>query len=609
MKRILIAVFFAVVLILGAIFFITRHAQHSSRVAELVPADTIAFFHLPDVARTRERWMKTALHQIGAEPEVQAFLQRPKSKIPQHDEIQRQLARMGRIEPQEAFAAVTAMAESNVPKFVVGFSYRGKKAEVEAMLAELRKALQSSWPAGKADIFKAGGDEIETFTNAGATGVAAFKENWLLMGNDVDLMKATLARFEGRGANALRDNADFRAAVSRMPIDFDALSFVEMAPIMDRLRSLVVMTNPMANPAGFEELKKVRAFAGAAKLEGENIRETLFTLKPGEAKKEPLKRDALAMTSADTLLYYAGRMQKPANFQMPNPALDATGMMRGLQSFLDAFTAEGLTADDFWKAFGPETSLVADWPAISQAPAPIVALEVQDRAAAQRFVDALTQPKSGPAWARQVIDGTQFNQLPPTGFGFFQVNATVAVTDKFVLAGLSLEAVKTALARLKTGEGKLNAVPAFRDAAEKVQAPSTAFGYVNARGLFERIYSPLRPLAMMWAGFAKGSSDYVEIGKMPATETISKHLGPIVYSQNWVDDGMISESVGPVTMTQAMFAVGLGAGAAAVPLLQKQLHPTPTVATPPAMPVSSPGVAPALPLSIPAATPSPITTP
>ncbi len=610
MKKLVFSVVVAVAVIFVAIIFITKRAPHASRVAELLPQETIALVHLPDVGRTRERWPKTALYQIWHEPEVQAFFEKPLSKVPQRDEIKRRREQIRQIDPHEAFLAVTSIPENGTPKIIAGISYHGKKSDVDALLGDLRKAVQAEWPSGKSDIVKVGADEVETFTNANVTIAAAFKEDWLLVADDLDLMKATLARFDGKLSNGLRDNANFQSCVKHMPIDFDVLTFVQMSGISDRLVSFMMMANPGGDPHAFDELKKIQALVTMTKLDDANLRDAMFVLKPGEGKKETMGRGALSLTSTNTLVYYAAEMQKAQNFKMPNPALDQSGVLKMLQAYLDNFAAQGLTADDFYGAFGPELSVITDWLATSQTPAPIIALDLRDKAKAQRFVDAVTQPPNGQPWAKQVIDGTTYFQLPPTGFGFVQISATLAVSDKFVLAGLSFDAVKTALAQLNSKDVKLDKLPDFRKAADAVNAPTLAFSYVDAKTLFERIYGPLRPFAMMWTAFIKGSSDYVDVSKLPATETISKHLTPIVFSQSHVTDGVMSESVGPITMTQALVGFGAGAGAAIVPLLQKQMIQPPASASPappvfaPAPAVPAPSISTA-PMQPPASTPSP----
>jgi len=54
-------------------------------------------------------------------------------------------------------------------------------------------------------------------------------------------------------------------------------------------------------------------------------------------------------------------------------------------------------------------------------------------------------------------------------------------------------------------------------------------------------------------------SDYVDVGKLPPPETVAKHLSPIVSSQHYETDGYVTESIGPVTLSEAAIGLGLPA--------------------------------------------------
>jgi hypothetical protein len=58
-----------------------------------------------------------------------------------------------------------------------------------------------------------------------------------------------------------------------------------------------------------------------------------------------------------------------------------------------------------------------------------------------------------------------------------------------------------------------------------------------------------------------GVDEIVDASKLPATETISKHLTPIVLSQSRFPDGYLIESAGPVTMLQVAAAAAGGGSA------------------------------------------------
>jgi hypothetical protein len=60
-------------------------------------------------------------------------------------------------------------------------------------------------------------------------------------------------------------------------------------------------------------------------------------------------------------------------------------------------------------------------------------------------------------------------------------------------------------------------------------------------------------MLLMSAAFMPAISDYVDVGKLPPPEVVTKHLSPIVSSQRYDSDGYVTESTGPVTLN-----IGLG---------------------------------------------------
>ena len=80
MKKVIPAVIVLVAIAAVAFMYFNKAAVHHVQATDLAPAETIFFAHFPDLRRTAERWPKTALAQIGAEPEVQAFLAKPQGQ-------------------------------------------------------------------------------------------------------------------------------------------------------------------------------------------------------------------------------------------------------------------------------------------------------------------------------------------------------------------------------------------------------------------------------------------------------------------------------------------------------------------------------------------------
>ncbi len=594
-----VAVFFVIVLAVVAIASIGYLMRPGAPLdaASFVPAESVLFAQMPNIVETRRRWKKTALYQIAREPEVQAFLERPKSKVPQMAAIRTNTDRWLRASPRDAFIAVTSITEQT-PKFVAGFSFKGAGRDVEAVRADLKARVQAAWPAGKSDIIKHGEIEIETFSFANTVLATAFKHHWCLFADDLDLLKTTLDRMDaGADAKTLRSNAAFQKSLARLPKDLDALIFVQPGTVMDRLIGLLKATGQQVDTQQLEGMRNIAAVSGAIKLEGEQIRDAMFVLKPGSQKQSAMPRNSLAFTSTDTLIYYAGQLGKPASFKLPDPALDTTGVLRMLAEIKKSLDEQGLTLAGFTSAFSPEIGMAVDWTPNAPQPSLLLSMDVRDPAKARKFADFFTSGQLGsPAWVAREIDGTRFYCMQPLGMAL--ATPTIALTDKVMLAGLSYDSVNAAIKRATGGSQKLDASPIFQQAAKFVATPTSAFGYIDSRSLFERLFGTLRPFLTYGSLFVPNSSNYVDLKKLPSTEAISKHLSPIVTSKTSDESGVLVESVGPMTYNQLMLGLGATAGAAAAPMLKTYLQDPAgkqKKADPAVVPVPTPAASPAAP--------------
>ena len=92
----------------------------------------------------------------------------------------------------------------------------------------------------------------------------------------------------------------------------------------------------------------------------------------------------------------------------------------------------------------------------------------------------------------------------------------------------------------------------YQSASKLVHPPNAGFAYLDLKAVFERSYGTLRPLVAMSLAFNPEAGRYIDASKLPATETISRHLGPSIYSQSVSADGTLIESVGPLTLPQVL---------------------------------------------------------
>ncbi len=314
--------------------------------------------------------------------------------------------------------------------------------------------------------------------------------------------------------------------------------------------------------------------------------------------------------------------------ELPASLTALTPLLPGFGPIEKALTARGLRLADFGQAFGPELGAVLDWPGAEMQPALLLALDVRDREKARGFVEAFTATDPAqPPWKREdQVSATLY--LSP-GTGVPMLTPALALSEKFLVLGLSRDAVTASLARLQSDAPRLDAGEPFRTASGTVRPPTGGFAYLDARRLFERAYGFARPFLAMSLALDPQSAQSVDAGKLPSAEAIAKHLGPSVYSQADTEHGTLIESAGTLTANQLVVSALAVSGVAAFPMIQQTLQngvpfpgnfnlappspvpiPPPVVPAPPALvpldprpPASTPPTAPGTPP--PVATPAP----
>ncbi|MGA3170298.1 MAG: hypothetical protein ABSE62_04725 [Chthoniobacteraceae bacterium] len=574
MKRLVLPLAAALVLAAAGLLLL-RHAPQARQVASWLPADTIVYEEMPDIHRSKLRWPQTALAQIIHEPEVQAFLERPLGQLPFHDELDKRLDQIGNIDPTRFFFAVTDWNGSTVPKVIVGLSYSGGKDALDALVGDLRAGARSMWPEGKSDIETYASGEIETFTSPGFSAGLAYRGKWLFIATDVDLLKSTLDRFEGKETpDNLAQAPAYKMCVEHLPSAPDNIFFIRPGMLADKMESLALMLDPTANLQGGGKFKRMDSMGFALKMDGELMRDAAYIVESQPGDNTPLAGDVLKLSSTATIVVSAQRMGALPGVQLPDPKADPTGMFQILETYLKAFSDQGLGVRQFAQAFGPETGFLLDWPAGSIIPSPLLMMDVRDPAMARKFMDTLsTLPlTAGVGFARHDAGGISYYSLPPSGIGILSFEATLGLTGKCVIAALSPDAVAQGVRRWSAGGAGLRGTTPYQTAIALVPTPTMSFSYLDTKAIFDRVYGPIRTFgAVASMGFVPHLSDYVDIGKLPAPETIRRHLSPMTSSATVRDGGLLIESTGPITTTQTAIAAGVLLTVSAVPLIEQEM--------------------------------------
>ena len=531
--------------------------------ALLVPGETVLFVDVPNLPRTALRFPQTGLAKILAEPEMQKFLEKARTAGGPVGAMDAKVAQLLRLAPREVFVAVTSI-EGTTPKWVAGCAFIGWKKDAVALLEEPRAEWKKAWPAGKSDIATHGAAEVETFTYGEAVLAEAFQGEWYLVSNNVDLLHTTLdaAALPQGSPSALGTKDVFKKATAPLPGEGDALVFAQLGSLTERITSLLVASGQAPDPQQLADLKRMQAVAWGTKMEGEQIRDTIYLMAPGGVKETPLALHALGLQTADTFLSYV--LKLPEKIEMPDSAGLVGGYLPMLAPMEKALAAKGLAWADLGKAFGPELGVIADWPLKDGQPSAVVGLDVRDAVKARAFVEVFTGEAAGtPPWGRAEKDGVTTFQGPP-GDALVALAPTLALGEKFLVLGLSAEGVEAAVARWQKAPPRVWTI-------QEVTAPTAGFGELDMKTLFERSYGTMRPLLAMSLAFSADAGKYIDAGKLPGTETISRHLTPSIYSQSTTPDGTLVQSVGTLTFNQVLIGAIGGGIYSAYPMIESTL--------------------------------------
>lgn len=546
--------------------------------ARFLPPDTILFIEAPDWPRTSLRWKETALWKIIHEPDVASFLQRPRAWLGKNAPSEKTMVTLGNVHISRVFFAL-ASVRHNMPHAAAGFEFSGDRSEVEAVIAKVRAQARVASPGGKAERIKYRDYEIESFSDKGVTLAGAFARDWYFFGNDVELLKTTLDRFSAPKAEGSLAGADtYVKCAAHLPDDPDFKFFAQPSVFVDEL---LVPSFPAEKTVDFKQaakLRKIRAIAGGMRQEGERLHDTVFILTPNATKQPTLTRSTLHLTSSNTLFYCAFAPSIPDHVDLPAEPLvspDAgnsaplAGILNGLRALTDEFGERGVRSGNFKAALGPEFAVFSDWPKDALQPTLQIAGQVRDAAAARKLGQALAD--TAPFSSLAGTDGGGYWSLATANAPFSPV---LALTKRFLVAGTSPNILATLAATERGRNDTLEQSGAFSAtvaSVNKLHKPETALVYLDSKALFEHVYGWVRPMALVWGNFIPHAADYMDVGKLPRTESISKHLSPLVISAFRTGDGVVMESTGPVTFFQAAAALSVASGAAAVPLLESKV--------------------------------------
>jgi hypothetical protein len=560
MKRLLVLMIVGFAAAFGIWFGMRGASQKaaSSSVTALLPRETIAFLHLPDLNRTVEQWHGTDLYKLWREPAMQEFLQKPLSRSPQTGTAQQKINELATLQMRDAFFAITAW-KNDQPKMVGGFRFKGEREDAEKVIGQWRAQAQQSAPAAKRETIDYERNRIELMSERGLTLATVYTKDWFFAANDLDTLKALLDRLEKRASDAattLAAEENFTAAFKKIPMSYAVFGYGRLDQYMSRLATKLP-ADPQANDRA-AMLRQIKSIAGATTFEAGKIRDVLVVTMPKMHETPELTRSSLALATAESFLYGASFLQFPKEVNLPDdaPATGIGGFPAALQRMLGTLAASGLTLETWNSAFGSEFGVIGDWPATSRLPALLATLPVKDAEKANQIAAAMTSAAGEDSrWIASEEDGVRYYaQLPANPM--IPIAPTIGISSQIAVLGLDRASVAAALKR-SSERSTLATADNFKTAEGLVPVPQHTFWYLDAALLYTRLDATLRPMLIMGAAFFPAIADAVDLSKVPAPEVVTRHLSPIVVSQSYEGDSYRMESVGPVSIYHS--AIGLAA--------------------------------------------------
>jgi len=564
MRRILVLIIIGAV-VMFAIWYVWRVSQEisSASVSALLPRETIFVAHLADFKRTRDQWHHSDIYLLYREPAVQDFLHRPLAKLPEKDAASETLGELEQLDPKNVFFALTSM-DNNSPKFVGGFRFRGTSDDAERVIGKWRSKFSDKNPRAKREKLQYEHHEIEMIAATPFSLATTYDRPWFFAATDLTELKAMLDRADGRvktSKETLQADESYRAAAAHMPSTYAASFYLQPKTFSERIAALRAVVQ---SPGGSNQrtlLEEVRSICGTTRFENGKINDLLFVGMPKLEPDSKLSRSSLTLGTKDTCFYLSMLLNVGQKIDTINQAVGIGGKV--IKSF-QAFSDSGITTEDWQAAFGPELGSLADWPPSTQWPSLLLTLPVMDVNKAGKIVDVLTHADEESTWTETEKDGVRYFSLQSPA-SLIAITPTIALSSRILVAGLNPVSVEEAVRRSAGTSSELSDSKTYKAAERLVPNPTNFFAYVDTALLYSRLDAALRPILLMAAVFTPAVTDYVDPGKLPEPEVITRHLSPIVSSQTYDRDGYVAESVGPLTLDQSIIGLAIlsGAGAAA----------------------------------------------
>src|SRR5438477_10698602 len=486
MKRLLLVILLGVIAALTAYYIVRQHpAAVPSTIANLLPADTALFIHMPDAEKNRDAWHRTDLYQLYSERTVQDFVQKPISRFPEKGPVKEAWHDSASLRMRNPFLATNNFDSL---RLVGGFEFRCQEKEAENVIERWKSRLLTKAPGTERSSADYEKHHIDILSGGRFTFASTIAGHQFLAAATEEDLKALLDRVDGRTKTpALDSDANFRAAMKQMPADYAWMFYLQPKQLAQKLATVRAQSGRALRSDQQTMLERIQSFSHAMVFDGGKIRDIGFAAMP-RLTETKLERTTLTLAPADTLLYRAFIVNMQQQFEWALEPAGTGSMAAPLQLISNALSSAGVTKEDWKTAFGDEISIIAGWPANAKLPNAVLTVAVRDNARARKIAGAIA---SSSGWQKSSRNNAEYYTAPISGV--LAVNPTLAVSDRFLVMGLDAASVDRVLPQAAPANG-LSGSEDFRAAGKLVPEPDPMVAYIDLATLYSRLHTTLRPL-------------------------------------------------------------------------------------------------------------------
>jgi len=341
-----------------------------------------------------------------------------------------------------------------------------------------------------------------------------------------------------------------------VPPDYDALTFVQGEPTFDSL------TGFHWRCPGPDTPQNSHAMLAVTTIEGARLRDTVFTLTGPPSVAGPLDRQGLSMTSASTVGYLASRVGLSEIWKWCDRFAQQSALAEVIRDYMGEAQSFGVEPEDLDKLISG-AEIIVDRDSAPDSLSAAFSLQVIDPGKFQHLMDQVVAEKFPNSCTK-----TEIAAIPAYSV---HVNKSASIVfglaDRHLLVSGSESKFSDLVNRLRTNASGLETDEQFKSISKLVKDPDDLFLYFDAKPFFDRVYDASRPMLALGLGMMPVVSRYVDGMALPETSDISRHLSAIVLSRRRVTQGVVDETVGPITAYDA--AALISGGALAMGLLAR----------------------------------------